>query len=262
MNHSIALAALLLVSVSFTAACDVSVDSGANDGGSGGGGGEGGSGESDECTAPKPKCLYDVPSYCKDYGQGPVWECAPTPLVLSFDGGPVAYTEATSNGFDLVGSGERVASDWPTARTPWLALDRDRNGAVDDATELFGSAVRLSSGGRAQNGFEALAELDENADGVIDARDARFGELATWADEDADRRTDAGELASALVGARRLVSIELVFAIAPVCDARGNCGVERARFTWSDAVGVQHHGQVIDVHLPLRSWGPRSEPPP
>ena len=254
MNRSLLLAALLAASASFTAACNVSVDSGGNEGGSGGAGGGAGSTDSDDCTGPKPQCLYDVPSYCKDYGNGPQWECAPTPLVLVFDRAPVTFTAATSDGFDLVGSGERVASDWPTASTPWLALDRDRNGAVDDATELFGSAVRLATGLRATNGFEALAELDENADGVIDARDARFGELGIWADGDADRVTDPGELSSASVGRRRLVSIELGFVVAPACDARGNCGVERAGFTWADEAGALHRGEVVDVHLPVRAW--------
>src|SRR5262249_54443520 len=61
-----------------------------------------------------------------------------TPLVLSFDGAPVEYRIDSAHAFDLNGTRSQV-TDWPTARTPWLALDRDGNGRIDDGGELFGS---------------------------------------------------------------------------------------------------------------------------
>lgn len=245
------LVALVAALLPLSIACNVSVESGASDGGSGGSGG-GGDGAEDECTDPKPECLYDVPSHCKDYGNGPVWECEPTPLVLAFDREPITYSEASTAGFDLVGRGARLASDWPTASTPWLALDRDHDGAIHDATELFGSAVTLSTGARAKHGFEALAELDENRDGQIDARDARFADLAMWLDADANRSTDAGELVGLDAGGRRIVSIDLGYHVSQDCDARGNCAIERATFAWIDGLGGAHVGEIVDVHLPLR----------
>ena len=63
--------------------------------------------------------------------------------------------------------GQCQSYDWPMANTPWLALDRDGNGAIEDGSELFGSGTRLASGARARNGFEALRELDSNGDGVV-----------------------------------------------------------------------------------------------
>lgn len=247
-------AAITLAASFLTVACNVGVEGGGN--GEGGGGGDGGSDggrvDAKHCTDPKPECLYGVPSYCVESASGSHhWECEPTPLVLAFDREPVQYTAATSQGFDLIGDGSVRASDWPTASTPWLALDRDANGSIDGGAELFGSAVALATGARAKHGFEALAELDENLDGRIDALDARFGELSVWADVDADRSSDRGELTRAIDGARRLVSIDLGYVVAPVCDARGNCGVERASFTWQDADGQLHQGEVVDVHLSL-----------
>lgn len=250
------LASVLVLSASFlTVACNINVEGGANGEGGGGGDGasDGGRVDAKHCTEPKPECLYDVPSYCVESASGSYhWECEPTPLVLAFDREPIQYTLATSQGFDLIGDGSVRASDWPTASTPWLALDRDANGSIDGGAELFGSAVDLASGARAKHGFEALAELDENLDGRIDALDARFGELSVWADVDADRSTDRGELTRANDGARRILSIDLGYVVAPACDARGNCGVERASFTWRDADGLLRHGEIVDVRLGLR----------
>lgn len=201
-----------------------------------------------ECTGARPTgCLYDA-VMCEDGA----WVCAPTPLVLSFTGEAPAFAPAGWASFDLTGDGVSMVSDWPTAATPWLTLDRDGDGRISDGTELFGSAVSLDDGSRARNGFEALAELDANADGRVDAADPRFTELGIWADSDADRVTDVGELRLASTGAVRVVSIELDYASIAVCDARGNCGVERARFTWADATGALRTGEVIDVHLPVR----------
>lgn len=90
------------------------------------------------CPAAKPttKCLYDVGYDCHySPSQGWHWECQPTPLVLAFDVEPVLFTSRAAR-FDLTGSGEPVSSDWPTAATPWLALDRNHDGTINDATEL------------------------------------------------------------------------------------------------------------------------------
>ena len=57
-----------------------------------------------------------------------------TPLVLSFDGAPVEYLTDDGHAFDLSATTSQV-TDWPTARTPWLALDRDGNGSIDDGSE-------------------------------------------------------------------------------------------------------------------------------
>ena len=185
---------------------------------------------------------------CTD-SAGNTWTCS-TPLVLVFDGRPVSFQSA-EHGFSLTADGVHARTDWPSSATPWLVMDRNSNGRIDDGSELFGSASPLSAGRTASHGFEALAALDDNADGVVDTNDAAWGQLMVWRDEDGDGVSNPGELRGvADVG---LLSISLDYRVEPRCDARGNCERERATFQWRDADGAVRTGETVDIHLPLRT---------
>lgn len=189
-------------------------------------------------------CMNDMNGCCAG-------ESCNTPLVLSFDGAPVRYSavQGASVTFDLSGHELSQRFDWPTAATPWLALDRDANGAIESGSELFGSAVQLTSGALAKNGFEALAEFDVTRDGQIDARDAVWSRLLVWRDLNGDRTSTPNELSA--LAASGVTSIDVRYSIAPNCDERGNCELERAGFAFVDG-GVSKQGHVIDVHLQVR----------
>lgn len=196
---------------------------------------------------------------CFDSGSNTKYTCT-TPLVLVFDtSSPVNFTpdDGKSN-FNLAAAGEKKAArtDWPTAVTPWLALDRDNDGAITSGEELFGSATPLGSK-TAANGFEALAALDDNHDGKIDSADVAFDKLRLWADANADRVSASEELQP--LAKRGVYSISLDFRSDSRCDERGNCEVERATFKWRDADGKEHQGEVVDVHLVARSVGEPSK---
>lgn len=171
-----------------------------------------------------------------------------TPLAVSFDGAPIELVPGVAASFDLSSDGSCQQTDWPTA--PWLALDRDGDGAIRSGAELFGSATPMSAGGRAKNGFAALAELDSDRDGKITAKDARFGELVLWSDVDDDRIGTSSELRS--LRDTKLVAIDLSFAREPSCDARGNCGYERAAFRYEKGDGKVAVGEIVDLHLVCR----------
>jgi hypothetical protein len=169
-----------------------------------------------------------------------------TPLVLSFDGA-VEFSAAAATAADFaVAGGTCMRADWPTARSPWLALDRDRSGSIDGGHELFGSATRLSAGAAPHNGFQALAELDSDGDGKISAGDARWAELVLWADHDADRRSSGWEMLP--LASFEIVEIDLGYSSRRDCDARGNCGIERAGFVYR-AGGRERVGEVVDVRV-------------
>ena len=273
MAHLLRVARLMLVLVpvlSFGAiGCSTEVTSGDGEKGGGGegGSGEGGSGEGGEggacatyggdgCTPGEVKACNLPPEFgeinmtCQlQENCETLWDymACNTPLVLSFDEAPVAFTSDAAHSFDLQNRQSQV-TDWPTARTPWLAFDRDQSGAIENGVELFGSMSPLASGRAAPNGFVALRELDDNHDGRIDARDPLFSRLLVWADQDADRRALPVELRSA--SAIEIESISLDYVSVPRCDARGNCEVERAPFVYRDASGALRTGTVIDVRLP------------
>ena len=94
-----------------------------------------------------------------------------------------------------------------------------------------------------------LATLQHTA--VLDYGAGRFSPLSAalvlWADGDGDRRSFGLELQP--LAATGIVAIELGYTSDRRCDARDNCEVERAGFTWRDGLGREHAGEVIDVHL-------------
>jgi len=188
--------------------------------------------------------------FCAPADGGWQWdyENCDTPLVLAFDSEPVVFSIA-AGAFDLSGLEATIPTDWVSARTPWLALDRNGNGTIDDGSELFGSMTGLPAGGRASNGFVALRALDDDLDGQITARDAAFERLLVWRDADQDRRSSPQELVSAQDAG--LVAIRLDYQSVPRCTD-GDCEVERASFVFRDGVGAEHEGTVVDVHLARR----------
>lgn len=184
-----------------------------------------------------------VDRYCRSERWAYSTLCGGTPLVLSFDGAPVRFAQTV--GRFALSPGDPVATDWPTAATPWLALDRDGDGQITSGAELFGSSTELPDGAAARHGFDALATLDANRDGRLDAADPEFGALLLWADRDGDRRSAPDELspASAIVE-----SISLAYRFDARCDARLNCEGERAALRWRDGDRIRE-GAVVDVYL-------------
>ncbi|MGB1276377.1 MAG: calcium-binding protein, partial [Nannocystaceae bacterium] len=204
-------------------------------------------GETESCFGDEEEEEYDLFMTCEVIDGEPRWnghDCN-TPLVLAFDNEPVALTASVAN-FDIAGNG-CVSTDWPTAATPWLALDRDRNGSIDGGHELFGNGTVMSGGMKAKHGFAALSELDSNHDGRVTSADARWSELVLWADHDRDKVSTMWELTP--VGEHGVTAIELSYWRNPLCDARQNCEVERASFTYADRSGRSREGSVVDIYL-------------
>jgi len=96
------------------------------------------------------------------------------PLVLDLDGDGLELVTQSSQSplFDMDGDGYLEHSGWVQGDDAFLVHDANGNDAVDGIDELFGGA--------GQSGFAALAELDSNEDGVIDANDSAFGGLRVW----------------------------------------------------------------------------------
>jgi len=117
------------------------------------------------------------------------------PLVLDLDGDGIETTPADGSVlFDHNANGQKTATGWIAPDDGLLVLDRNDNGTIDDGRELFGDNTLKSNGELATNGFDALADLDSNQDGLIDINDTEFANLRIWQDLNQDGINQTGEL--------------------------------------------------------------------
>ena len=118
-----------------------------------------------------------------------------SPIILDLDGNGVKTTNDIDNPhFDLDANGFAEKTGWVDKNDGLLVYDRNGDGIINNGTELFGDNTILSNGQKAKNGFEALAELDDNHDGKIDANDKAYSKLRLWIDKNSDAITDEKEL--------------------------------------------------------------------
>jgi hypothetical protein len=175
-----------------------------------------------------------------------------SPLILDLDGNGVRTRDVAAGvRFDLLADGHQVATGWVGQGDGLLALDRNHDGAIGDGGELFGTSTATAGGGKARDGFAALAGLDANGDGVVDRHDAQFGDLRVWVDANADgvsqgdelRTLDALGIASLAVGASATSELD-----------NGNWIGLRSSYTSTDG----HVGQVADVWFRAERAAPAS----
>jgi hypothetical protein len=119
------------------------------------------------------------------------------PLVFDLDGDGLETLGLNATNpiyFDHDADGIKTATGWVNADDAFLVLDKNANGVIDDGRELFGDATIKSNGQLAADGFDALRDLDSNADGKIDSSDSQFANLRLWRDLNQDGISQSGEL--------------------------------------------------------------------
>jgi len=119
------------------------------------------------------------------------------PLILDLDNDgleTIGISAVNPILFDHNGDGVKTATGWIRSDDGFLVLDRNGNGTIDDGGELFGDSTPLAAGGKARDGFDALAQEDTNADGRVSAADAHFGQLRLWRDFNQDGISQSSEL--------------------------------------------------------------------
>jgi|GEM_PF-1660142 len=167
-------------------------------------------------------------------------EIAMSPLVLDLDGNGVRTTRLQAGTyFDHDGNGFAERTGWLAPGDALLVLDRNGDGAITDGGELFGNHTHLDNGQLAANGFDALAELDDNLDGRVDAQDAAFARLRLWRDDDGDGQVAPAEwLTLTQAGVR---SLGTAYTSSDRVDANGNAHRQLGDFTRDDSgIGAVH----------------------
>jgi hypothetical protein len=141
--------------------------------------------------------------------------CEVSPIVISLRGDYRLTSVADGVSFDIDADGVAERMSWTAggSEVAFLALDRNGNGRIDDGAELFGDAI-------AADGWIALAQLDANGDGVIDANDAEWRNLLLWYDRDHDGRSSSAELVS--VASTEIAAIGTGYRWSGRRDAFGN----------------------------------------
>lgn len=162
-----------------------------------------------------------------------------SPLMVFFDEARPQFTGQSL--FPLNPS--QLASWWPEAKAPgyFLAMDRNGDGEISEAQELFGP-----QDGTHANGFEHLRLLDSNKDGVIDPKDESFDKIVLWKDKNADGKSQTHELFS--IRSKKIEFLSLRYddnVVTPIED-RAELR-ERAMFAFRNTNGSLSQGQIVDV---------------
>jgi hypothetical protein len=168
-----------------------------------------------------------------------------TPILIDLTGEGV-FLSGSKNGvaFQINDTGSKVRVAWPSSpNTAWLVLDRNNDGLINDGSELFGNTTRLFEGDIARNGYEALAEFDQNGDGVIDHDDSVFRDLRLWVDLNRDGISQPEELIKLRTAG--VVSMSLDAKESRRTDQFGNRFRYRAKVQFVDA---PHQRFSFDVY--------------
>jgi hypothetical protein len=175
------------------------------------------------------------------------------PLTFDLDGDGLETTAIAATNpilFDHDGDGIKNGTGWVKPDDGFLVLDRNGNGSIDNGRELFGDSTIKSNGQTATDGFDALADLDSNADGKIDANDAQFANLRIWRDLNQDGISQTGELFT--LASLNIASINVTKTANSQTLANGNQIADLGSFTRTDGTSGTAGavtGNLADINL-------------
>ena len=166
------------------------------------------------------------------------------PLAIDLDGNGIDTVGITATPilFDHNADGIRIGTGWVKANDAWVVLDRDGNGSIDSGRELFGVDTLLSGtpgvdAVYATTGFQALAALNTNGDGLFNAADAAFVQIRLWQDLNQDGINQATELFT--LAQKNIASIGLVPSTTSINLSNGNTITGQATVTRTNGTTTQ-----------------------
>ena len=179
------------------------------------------------------------------------------PFTLDLDGDGLETVGVNATNpllFDIDATGIKQSVGWVKPDDGFLALDRNGNGTIDSGAELFGDSTPLSTGGTAADGFAAVADLDSNGDGLVDAQDTAWTDLRVWQDTNQDGISDEGELKTLSEAGIASITVGKTEHLAVL--ANGNAIADLGSFTRSDgSEGTTGSvGQLADIDLAVDTF--------
>ncbi|MDP3744638.1 MAG: calcium-binding protein, partial [Methylotenera sp.] len=181
------------------------------------------------------------------------WVRRRDPLTFDLDNDGLETVGASTTNpilFDHDGDGTKNGTGWVKSDDAMLVLDRNGNGTIDNGRELFGDNTIKSNGQLAADGFDALADMDTNADGVVNASDTQFANLRLWRDLNQDGISQSNELFT--LASQNIVGINVASTAHSTTLANGNQLADTGSFIKADGstgtVG-EVTGNLGDINL-------------
>ncbi|HAT1685459.1 TPA: hypothetical protein I8Y21_006329, partial [Klebsiella oxytoca] len=166
------------------------------------------------------------------------------PIVIDLNGdGVKTISKSAGLVFDHDGNLFAENTGWVSPEDGLLVLDKNHDGKIGSGNELFGSNTILNNGQKAQNGYEALREYDENHDGVIDKNDTIWSQLKVWQDKNSNATVDDGELFT--LEQLKIAGIKLNYKNINNTDSEGNTHLQQGGVIYEDG----HTGMAEDIGL-------------
>lgn len=170
-----------------------------------------------------------------------------TQMPIVFDLGNDGLDLSTVDDSSIVSrteSGALIRMGWVGPTDGILAIDRNGDGQINKLSEI--SFVADLPG--AKTDLEGLAAYDDNKDGVLDAKDKRFGDFRLWVDANQNGRSTAKELrtlTAAGISSIKLQGAETGLSLANTIESHA---VATTSFTRKDG----SNGTAYDVALARR----------
>ena len=178
------------------------------------------------------------------YSAVPVLPTKYDPLIIDLDGDGIETVASTDGAyFDHDGNGFAERTGWAAADDGFIVMDRDGDGRISSGQELFGDQTIMTNGERAAGAFQALADLDGNADGKIDANDAAFSEIKVWQDLDGDGYSTADELKT--LAELGISALNTGYTETSTPDGQGNTQIQAGIFDKTDNTTDQMGGFLL-----------------
>lgn len=162
-----------------------------------------------------------------------------SPLMMFFDESQPAFTGKSNF---LLRKSSKKLTYWPEKKHPGYFLVR-----FNDSDKLHHEPQLFGADKDNTDGFKALAQYDENKDGILDANDSIFKKLYLWSDRNGDGKVQKTEIST--LDQKGVKSFKLTYDPSFTYDY-GERAKAKGMSTFSyEKEGTLHEGKVYDIYM-------------